>query len=308
MNNGWWYKMNEKNEQRENVRTARRQQQKKESRIRMLKVGSAVAVVLLLVGAVTGLYLHNKNDTSAKSTTISTSKTAKKKESASTETSKTKETMKSTQSSAEGALEEQLQTILTTYSKKIEDQTPVLIEEYQTEIQKNQDGLTGLSTVANQKASELQAISDEGIRKLREKYQTAHAKDGVDLDTMINQLSATYTAQVARISDIYLRTSASLKVESSTSQETSGTETNTTAQTTESTTESQMSTDQYAQGTSSSQSADQSASAATTVVREGEGPNQIAERTGVPVETILSLNGMTMDDYFLNPGEVLKLN
>lgn len=299
--------MNEKNEQRENVRTARRQQQKKESRIRMLKVGSAVAVVLLLVGAVTGLYLHNKNDTSAKSTTISTSKTAKKKESASTETSKTKETMKSTQSSAEGTLDEQLQTILTTYSKKIEDQTPVLIEEYQTEIQKNQDGLKGLSTVANQKASELQAISDEGIRKLREKYQTAHEKDGVDLDTMINQLSATYTAQVARISDIYLRTSASLKVESSTSQETSGTETSTTAQTTESTTESQMSTDQYAQGTSSSQSADQSASAATTVVREGEGPNQIAERTGVPVETILSLNGMTMDDYFLNPGEVLKL-
>ena len=71
--------MNEKNEQRENVRTARRQQQKKESRIRMLKVGSAIAVVLLLVGAVTGLYLHNKNDTSAKSTTISTSKTARKK-------------------------------------------------------------------------------------------------------------------------------------------------------------------------------------------------------------------------------------
>nr|WP_178138634.1 hypothetical protein [Enterococcus faecium] len=30
--------------------------------------------------------------------------------------------------------------------------------------------------------------------------------------------------------------------------------------------------------------------AATTVVLEGEGPNQIAERTGVPVETILSLN------------------
>lgn len=29
MTNGWWYKMNEKNEQRENVRTARRQQKKK---------------------------------------------------------------------------------------------------------------------------------------------------------------------------------------------------------------------------------------------------------------------------------------
>lgn len=299
--------MNEKNEQRENVRTARRQQQKKESRRRMMKVGAAVAVVLLLVGAVAGLYFHNKNNTNAKSTTISTSKTAKKKESTSTKTSKTKETMKSTQSSTEGTLEEQLQTILTTYSKKIEDQTPILIEEYQTEIQNNQDGLTGLSKVANQKASELQAISDEGIHKLREKYQTMHTKDGVDLDTMINQLSATYTAQVARISDIYLRTSASLKAESSTSQETSETETNTTAQTTESTTESQMSTDQYTQGTSS-QSDGQSTSAATTVVREGEGPNQIAERTGVPVETILSLNGMTMDDYFLNPGEVLKLN
>ncbi|RRQ88906.1 peptidoglycan-binding protein LysM, partial [Enterococcus faecium] len=29
---------------------------------------------------------------------------------------------------------------------------------------------------------------------------------------------------------------------------------------------------------------------------------------GVPVETILSLNGMSMENYFLTPGETLKLN
>lgn len=46
---------------------------------------------------------------------------------------------------------EQLQAIVNDYSKKIEEKTPALIEEYQTEIQGNQEGIAGLSAVANQK-------------------------------------------------------------------------------------------------------------------------------------------------------------
>ena len=123
---------------------------------------------------------------------------------------------------------------------------------------------------------------------------------------MINQLSANYTNHVAKISDIYLQTSASLQAESTSTQETASSESETIesteasgmqARTTQDTTENTETT------TSSTTS-----QAATTVVLEGEGPNQIAERTGVPVETILSQNGMSMDDYFLTPGETLKLN
>ena len=52
--------MNEENEQRVNVRMARRQQQKKETQRRLIKIGSAVAVCLVLIGAVTALYFMER--------------------------------------------------------------------------------------------------------------------------------------------------------------------------------------------------------------------------------------------------------
>lgn len=301
--------MNEENEQRVNVRMARRQQQKKETRMRLIKIGSAAAVFLILVGAIAGLYFHGKNQSSAKSTVLKTSETTSKNVASTTKASKSKETESSTQASDQGTLTDQLQSILTEYKKKIEEQTPRLIEEYQAEIQNNQNGLTGLSTIANQKARTLQAISDEGISQLQSKYQTAQTKEGVDLATWINQLSANYTEQVAKISDIYLRTSAALQAEASSSQETSETDTQT-SQTVDSTTTTQTSISQESQEqlNNVSSSSSEQHSAGTTVVQQGEGPNQIAERTGVSVETILSLNGMTMDNYFFKPGDVVKLN
>ncbi|MGM0252973.1 MULTISPECIES: LysM peptidoglycan-binding domain-containing protein [unclassified Enterococcus] len=296
--------MNEENEQRGNVRSARRQQQKQASRMRMMKIGAAVAVVLLLVGAGTGLYLHSRNNASENSVakTSETTQSSTASTTASSETEATQESSEATEPS--GAISEQLQAVVADYSKKIEDKTPVLIEEYQAEIQNNQDGVNGLSVIANRKARELQALSDEGISKLRGMYQDASNKEDIDLDTMINQLSASYTAQVARISDIYLRTSAELQAATPSSESSSEETTPSTEATPETTETSESQANQYtAQSTE-----DTSNQAATTVVREGEGPNQIAQRTGVPVETILSLNDMTMDDFFFNPGQELRLN
>lgn len=302
--------MNEENEQRGNVRSVRRQQQKQASRMRMMKIGAAVAVVLLLVGACTGLYLHSRNNASENSVakTSETTQSSTASTTASSETEATQESSEATEPS--GAISEQLQAVVADYSKKIEDKTPVLIEEYQAEIQNNQDGVNGLSVIANRKARELQALSDEGISKLRGMYQDASNKEDIDLDTMINQLSASYTAQVARISDIYLRTSAELQAATPSSESSSEETTPTTEATPETTETSESQANQYtAQSTEdTSNQANQANQAATTVVREGEGPNQIAQRTGVPVETILSLNGMTMDDFFFNPGQELRLN
>ncbi|MDB7100528.1 MULTISPECIES: LysM peptidoglycan-binding domain-containing protein [Enterococcus] len=299
--------MNEENEQRGNVRSARRQQQKQASRMRMMKIGAAVAVVLLLVGAGTGLYLHSRNNASENSVakTSETTQSSTASTTASSETEATQESSEATEPS--GAISEQLQAVVADYSKKIEDKTPVLIEEYQAEIQNNQDGVNGLSVIANRKARELQALSDEGISKLRGMYQDASNKEDIDLDTMINQLSASYTAQVARISDIYLRTSAELQAATPSSESSSEETTPSTEATPETTETSESQASQYT-AQSTEDMSNQANQAATTVVREGEGPNQIAQRTGVPVETILSLNGMTMDDFFFNPGQELRLN
>ena len=83
---------------------------------------------------------------------------------------------------------------------------------------------------------------------------------------MINQLSASYTAQVARISDIYLRTSAELQAATPSSESSSEETTPSTEATPEITETSESQANQYtAQSTE-----DTSNQAATTVVREGE--------------------------------------
>lgn len=46
----------------------------------------------------------------------------------------------------------------------------------------------------------------------------------------------------------------------------------------------------------------------TTEVIAGEGVNQVSERTGVPVETLLKLNGFkTIDEWFAVPGQVVRI-
>lgn len=44
-----------------------------------------------------------------------------------------------------------------------------------------------------------------------------------------------------------------------------------------------------------------------TLVRDGEGPPQVAARVGVPVETIYQLNGLDPNNYMLYPGQQLRI-
>lgn len=45
----------------------------------------------------------------------------------------------------------------------------------------------------------------------------------------------------------------------------------------------------------------------TTTVEAGEGLYAIAARTGVDMTTIAKANGMTVDNWYANPGDVIKL-
>lgn len=42
-------------------------------------------------------------------------------------------------------------------------------------------------------------------------------------------------------------------------------------------------------------------------VLPGDGPNAVAARAGITVEELYRLNGMTADNYFLSPGQQLKI-
>jgi cytoskeletal protein RodZ len=49
------------------------------------------------------------------------------------------------------------------------------------------------------------------------------------------------------------------------------------------------------------------AAGSTIAVQAGEGPKQVAARAGISIEELLQLNGMTMDNYMLYPGQELKI-
>lgn len=42
-------------------------------------------------------------------------------------------------------------------------------------------------------------------------------------------------------------------------------------------------------------------------VLSGEGPNAVAARAGISVDELYRLNGMTPDNYFLSPGQQLRI-
>lgn len=212
--------MNKEFEKREGIRMARRLKQKREIRQRLIKIGISIGFFFILAVSVFSLYIYGKNNLSAKASISDTTRKEHTKEITST-SYKIKETQESTTQTETQEISEKLNAIVTDYSKKIEKKTPVLIEEYKAEIQNNQKGVSGLSAIANRKARELQAISDEGISKLKKEYSVSTNSDFVDVEMFINQLFANYTEQVAKISDIYLRTRASFQNATSTISESS---------------------------------------------------------------------------------------
>lgn len=44
-----------------------------------------------------------------------------------------------------------------------------------------------------------------------------------------------------------------------------------------------------------------------TTVQAGEGPEQVAARTGISVETLYQLNGIDPNNYMLYPGDTLRI-
>ena len=95
--------------------------------------------------------------------------------------------------------------ILNEYSKKLREATPVLIEEYTEAAKNNQDGLTGLATLCNEKVSELAKISTDGTQAMA----TLHLKKGSgsyeEYSEWAGKLQAVYMEEAAKIQDVYMK-------------------------------------------------------------------------------------------------------
>lgn len=174
------------------------------------------------------------------------------------------------------------QNILDEYTTKIQSATPGLIQEFKNESVNNTSGIDGLAAISNNKVERLAIISNEGISKMS------------DLHYLLSDDYSTYESWATKLTDVY-------------------------------TTESQKIIGEYLAYFSNQENKPITSSASpqdseladpvnqetpsetTTVVQSGEGPRQIAERAGITVDQLFSLNGMDPNNYLLYPGQELRV-
>lgn len=96
------------------------------------------------------------------------------------------------------------QEILDAYTVKLQEATPGLIEEYNTEAAENTEGLEGLATICNEKVSALAEISMEGTQEMANIY--LHSGDGTseEYQEWGTKLQEVYLTEAAKIQEAYM--------------------------------------------------------------------------------------------------------
>ena len=94
--------------------------------------------------------------------------------------------------------------ILNEYSQKLRDATPVLIEEYNDAAKDNQDGLSGLATLCNEKVSKLAVISNEGIQEMAKLYYKQGSGAYEEYSEWADKLQAVYMEEASKIQKAYM--------------------------------------------------------------------------------------------------------
>ena len=95
------------------------------------------------------------------------------------------------------------QSVLDDYTKKLQDATPGLIEEYNAEAATNQGGLEGLANIANAKVSELAKICNDGVSEMAELMLSTGSGTSDEYEEWATKLQNIYSAEAQKIMDNY---------------------------------------------------------------------------------------------------------
>ena len=99
---------------------------------------------------------------------------------------------------------EDYQSIYDTYSQKLRDATPGLIDEYYSEAQYNTKGLEGLAEIANAKVETLAEIANEGVGQMAT-YYYAHGSGKYDeYEEWAGKLYDVYMEEGQKVYDAYM--------------------------------------------------------------------------------------------------------
>ena len=250
----------------------------------------SLGFITLLVGCSNPTNSVSKQTSS--NTSIKTTKTSSKKNSVTTtETTSESSTQSSTESltsnntetsasissavSTAENISRNYQAILDEYTTKIQSTTPSLIQDFKNEAVSNTSGIDGLAAISNNKVEKLAIISNYSLSDEYSIYESWATK-----------LTDVYTAESQKIIGEYLAYSSS--------------QSNTPVSTPNSTTPQDSIPAEASNSTPST-------SSSTTTVQSGEGPKEVAQRAGISIDQLFELNGIDPNNYFLYPGQELRI-
>lgn len=106
------------------------------------------------------------------------------------------------------APEKTYEEILEEYSQKMREATPRLIAEYQEEAKQNQDGITGLAELSNNKVSELADINSEGTQEMAKIYMYNGNGSYDEYSEYSGKLFDVYMEEANKIQDEYMKSAS----------------------------------------------------------------------------------------------------
>ena len=197
------------------------------------------------------------------------------------------------------------QSVLNDYTRKLQDASPKLVNEYNKEYPALNGDINALAELSNKKVEKLAEISNDGTGEMA-KLQLAGESDYSEYEEWAGKLIDVYTQEAQKIMDAYLASAGTNVSEPSISVELP----NVHGQATESYVEQpapESSAPQTQQVEPSSESAESEVNAQYGTVQPGEGPQQIAGRYGISVDELLSLNGMDRSNFYFDPGSQIRI-
>ena len=104
------------------------------------------------------------------------------------------------------------QSILDDYTKQIQDATPGLVEEYNTESADKAGDIEALAELSNSKVEKLAEICNEGIEKMA-KLMLENGDDQETYEEWAGKLQDVYTEYSAQITDAYTNSATDMSTE-----------------------------------------------------------------------------------------------
>lgn len=104
----------------------------------------------------------------------------------------------------EQTLEEAYQAILDTYTIRLKEEAPALVDAYNAEYPDNQNGLEGLAELSNEKISQLAETANEGVSEMADLYYSKGSGSYETYEEWAGKVMDVYMTEAEQITNAYM--------------------------------------------------------------------------------------------------------